>query len=118
LLVGTFLGWGRALCRWLRIEGASTIAQGALGAVTTATLWGYLAPWWFPDALLGVPWLLAGWLLLAIEWRSAFAARTGGDATATPDSAAPADSIAESRTAHDPEVATFMTSRAAPAASR
>jgi hypothetical protein len=75
LLCGAFVGWGRWLCRWLRVEDTSLIAHGALGAIATATLWGYLAPWWFPDALLAVPWLLAGWLLLMLDLRALVAAR-------------------------------------------
>jgi hypothetical protein len=75
LLCGAFVGWGRWLCRWLPVENSSLTAQGALGAIATATLWGYLAPWWFPDALLAVPWLLVGWLLLALDLRALVAAR-------------------------------------------
>ncbi|HEV8240255.1 MAG TPA: hypothetical protein VGS57_12875 [Thermoanaerobaculia bacterium] len=72
LLVGAFVGWGKWLCRRLRAEHASLLAHGALGAAITATVWGYLAPWWFPDALLAAPWLLVGWLLLALELRPMF----------------------------------------------
>ena len=100
LLCGAFVGWGRWLCRWLRVEDASLTAQGALGATATATLWGYLAPWWFPDAVLAVPWLLSGWLLLALDLRTLVAARavaivsparspTAGDAGSTPRAAWP-----------------------------
>lgn len=68
VLLGAFRGWGELLCRALGVTRARLIARTAAGAAATATVVGYLAPWWFPDALFTTPWLLVGWLLWLPRW--------------------------------------------------
>src|SRR5262245_9330145 len=70
-VVAACVGWGGWLCRRLRIGPAPRIAQGALGAVAIATVWGYAAPWLFPGDLLAWIWLPVGWIMLALELRPA-----------------------------------------------
>lgn len=81
LLCGTFAGWGTLLARLLRLDRASLVVRAALGAAATATVCGYLAPWWFPDALFAVPWLLAGCGLLLLD--------VGGALVSSPPASAP-----------------------------
>ncbi len=68
VLLGAFRGWGELLCRALGVTRAGLVARTAAGAAATATVVGYLAPWWFPDALFTTPWLLVGWLLWLPRW--------------------------------------------------
>jgi hypothetical protein len=86
VLLGAFAGWGTLLCRLLAVPRPSWIATTAAGAIATATVVGYLAPWWFPDALFTTPWLLAGWLLWlpALRERGSAAAAAAALATAEP----------------------------------
>ena len=66
VLAGGLAGWGDLLGRALHGGAAPPwTTRWALGAAGTATLMGLLAPWWFPNALFVVPWLVAGLLLLA-----------------------------------------------------
>jgi hypothetical protein len=66
VLCAALAGWGDLIGRAL-LGGAPPpwTTRCALGAAGTATLMGWLAPWWFPDARLLVPWLGAGIALLA-----------------------------------------------------
>lgn len=67
LLSAAFIGWGGLLHRALagRAGGKAPLAAAwALGAALTATVVGFLAPVWYPDALFYVPWLGAGVALL------------------------------------------------------
>ncbi|MCH7665731.1 MAG: hypothetical protein IH936_07375 [Acidobacteria bacterium] len=73
LLSAAFLGWGGLLHRVLvgADESAPLATAWALGAAATATLMGYLAPIWYPNALFVAPWL-AGGIALLIRRRSRF----------------------------------------------
>ncbi len=73
LVSAAFLGWGGLLHRALAGTGESApLAHAwALGAATTATLMGYLAPLWYPNVFFAAPWLVIGIALLVLR-RSRF----------------------------------------------
>ncbi|HXT22285.1 MAG TPA: hypothetical protein VN923_16140, partial [Thermoanaerobaculia bacterium] len=66
---GALYGWGSLGARAFGDRELGRIATAALGAAATATVVGFLAPWWFPDARVVAPFLLVGWVLLVREHR-------------------------------------------------
>lgn len=74
VFLGALCGWGSLVARALGAPELGRIATTALGTAATATLVGFVAPWWFPDARVVAPFLLVGWVLLLLavrrEWRA------------------------------------------------